>query len=134
MGSQVTRVLHLFPLKYQEKEALQDHWASEDQMGWKGIQGQRVGPEIQVGRNNYAFVEEHLTCHPDILKCPLPAQVLWDLLGRRACLGLMVDRGCLGSVEKWDKWVILVCKAWKVGRKPDLERFVVCSGVRKSIR
>lgn len=30
-------------------------------MGWKGIQGQRVGLEIQVGRNNYAFVEEHLT-------------------------------------------------------------------------
>lgn len=103
-------------------------------MGLKGIQGQRVGPEIQVGRNNYAFVEEHLTCHPDILKCPLPAQVLWDLLGRRACLGLMVDRGCLGSVEKWDNWGILVCKAWKVGHKPDLERFVVCSGVKKSIR
>lgn len=96
-------------------------------MGLKGSQGKRVGLEIQVGRTNYAFVEEHLTCHPDIIKCLLPAQVLWDLLGRRACRGSMVDRGCLGSVEMWDKWGILVCKARKVGHKPDSE-FVAVLG------
>lgn len=96
-------------------------------MGLKGSQGQRVGLEIQVGRTNYTFVEEHLTWHPDILKRLLPAQVLWDLLGRRACLGLMADPGCLGSVEMWGKWGILVCKARKVGHKPHLE-FVAVLG------
>lgn len=81
---------------------------------------------MQVGSSNYAFVEEHLTCHPDTPKCPLPEQVLWDLLGRKACLGLVVDQGCQGSVEKWDKWAILVYKAWKVSLK-----FAICMGTYK---
>lgn len=71
------------------------------------------------------FVKEHLTCHPDTAKCPPSEQVLWDLLGRKACLGLAVDQGCQGFVEKWDKWAILVCKARKVSHQPDLEGFVV---------
>ena len=45
---------------------------------------------------------------------PLPVQVSWDRLDRRACLGFLVDQGCLDSVEVSDQWVIPVCKAGKV--------------------
>lgn len=60
MASQGTRVLFQFPSKYQEKEALEDHRASRDQVGSEGNQGQRAYLGILVGNNYYAFVVEHL--------------------------------------------------------------------------
>lgn len=126
MGSLVTKALHLYPKKYQGKEVLQDHKASKDQLEKQGFQDQRACPGMQVGRKNSADANKHLTCHPDTPMCPLCEQVLWDLLGRKVCLGLAGDQGFQAFVEKWDKWAILVCKAWKVSHKPHLE-VVQCS-------
>lgn len=60
MASQAARVLFHFPSKYQEKEALEDHRASRDQVGSEGNQGQRASLGILVGDNCSAFVVEHL--------------------------------------------------------------------------
>lgn len=88
MGSQANRVLLLFPQEFLEKEAPQDHRVSKDQRG--GLENQ-----------------DH--------RAPLGIQALWDPSGRRACLGLVVDQGCLDFVEMLDKWATLAYKAWKVG-------------------
>lgn len=45
---------------------------------------------------------------------PPTVQVSWDPVGRKACLGSVVDQGCLVFVEILDKWATLVCRAWKV--------------------
>lgn len=72
---------------------------------------------MQVSYSNYTFVMEHLLSEmysAATYMYALTVQVSWDPSGRRACLGLVVDQGCLDFVEMLDKWATPVCKAWKV--------------------